>query len=133
MIGKYIKKLRKERGLSMRALETYSGVSHGYISHIERGLRHPSSKTLQKLAKPLRVEPEELLIQAGYIKRKNGIGATVEQLVALYPRMNDLLLKMLDLPRNIVEDILDYWEFKSSRPAEKKKDEKEPTQDQGVA
>jgi len=108
----------------MRALETYSGVSHGYISHVERGLRRPSIKTLQKLAKPLRVEPEELLIQAGYIDRKNGIGAMAEQLVALHPRMHGLLAKMIDLPADIVDDILDYWEFKSSRPPAEKKGEK---------
>jgi hypothetical protein len=76
------------------------------------------------LAKPLRVEPEELLIQTGYIKRKNGIGTTVEQLIALYPRMNDLLLKMIDLPCDVVEDILDYWEFKSSRPPSVEKKDK---------
>jgi transcriptional regulator with XRE-family HTH domain len=67
--GKYLRKLRKEKKLTVRQLDLYSGVSHSYISQIERGARGiPSPEILLKLSKALNVEYEELMKAAGYIR-----------------------------------------------------------------
>lgn len=67
--GNYLRELRKKKKLTIRQLDTYSGVSHSYISQVERGNRGiPSPEILEKLAKPLGVDYEELMIKAGYMK-----------------------------------------------------------------
>lgn len=67
--GSYLRSLRKNKGLTIRQLELYSGVSNAYLSQIENGKRDiPSPEILQKISKPLGVEYEELMQRAGYIK-----------------------------------------------------------------
>lgn len=66
--GKYIRKLRKERSLSMGQLEKLSGVSSSYIANIETGKRKiPSPAIIRKLAKSLGVELFQLLEKAGHL------------------------------------------------------------------
>lgn len=66
--GSYLKKLRKERGLSIRRLEEMSGVSNAYLSQIENGKRGlPSPEILKKIYEPLDVGYTELMEKAGYI------------------------------------------------------------------
>lgn len=65
--GEYLKGLRREKKLTIRQLDLYSGVSNSYISQMERGARGiPSPDILKKLAKPLGVSYEELMAKAGY-------------------------------------------------------------------
>lgn len=69
--GDFIKGLRKEKKLTIRQLELYSGVSNAYISQVERGARGiPSPEILQKLSKPLGVKYELLMEKAGYITKE---------------------------------------------------------------
>lgn len=66
--GTYLRSLRKEANLTMRKLDSLSGVSHSYISQLERGERGiPSPDILKKLAEPLGVEYGELMYEAGYL------------------------------------------------------------------
>src|SRR6266571_7346700 len=58
-IGRRLKRLRLERGLSQRELSS-PGVSYAYISRIEAGARTPSVKALRMLAKKLGVSVEYL-------------------------------------------------------------------------
>ena len=54
-VGLHLKKLRGERGLSMRALAERCDLSPNTISLIERGITSPSVSTLQRLATALGV------------------------------------------------------------------------------
>src|SRR3989442_8201641 len=58
-IGRRLKRLRQERGLSQRELSS-PGVSYAYISRIEAGARTPSVKALRMLARKLGVSVEYL-------------------------------------------------------------------------
>lgn len=60
-LGGRIKKARKERGLLQVDLAVRVGISSGYVGSIEQGLRYPSLKVLQKIARVLRVSLSELL------------------------------------------------------------------------
>ena len=51
--GGSIKSLRLKKGLSQRELAERSGLDVTYISGIERGVRNPSLKSLETLAKGL--------------------------------------------------------------------------------
>ncbi len=53
-IGRRLRRLREERGLSQRDLAR-PGVSYAYISRIEGGTRQQSLKALRKLAHKLGV------------------------------------------------------------------------------
>jgi len=61
VLGQRIKKLRKDRGLLRVDLAVRVGISTGYIGSIEQGLRYPSLKVLQKIAKHLKTTLPELL------------------------------------------------------------------------
>jgi transcriptional regulator with XRE-family HTH domain len=54
-VGLHLRTLRKERGLSLRALAELSGLSPNTISLIERGVTSPSVSTLHRLATALAV------------------------------------------------------------------------------
>lgn len=58
-IGQRLRRLRKERGLSLRQLAA-PGVSYAFISRIEAGDRLPSLRSMRVLARKLGVSPEYL-------------------------------------------------------------------------
>lgn len=60
-LGQKIKKLRKERSLFQVDLAVRVGISSSYIGAIEQGLRHPSLRVLEKIAKTLKVSMSDLL------------------------------------------------------------------------
>lgn len=59
-LGKRIRLLREEAGLSQEKLGIATGLSQTYISGIENGTRNPSIKTLDKLAKALGVSISDI-------------------------------------------------------------------------
>lgn len=61
MIGNTLKRLRKQRGFSLRKLAELSGLSHSFISDIENYRCNPSIESLQKIASALNVKPHIFL------------------------------------------------------------------------
>jgi transcriptional regulator with XRE-family HTH domain len=59
-LGKRLKQLRSETGLTQEKLAIATGLSQTYISGIEGGTRNPSIKTLDKLAKALGVSISDI-------------------------------------------------------------------------
>lgn len=66
-IGKIIKEQRKGLNLSLNQLSKISGVSVAHLGRIEQGLRQPSPYILQKMAKPLGFDLDELLTIGGFL------------------------------------------------------------------
>lgn len=60
-LGQRVKKQRRQNELLQVDLAVRVGVSSGYIGSIEQGLRYPSLKVLQKIAKTLKISLSELL------------------------------------------------------------------------
>lgn len=60
-LGKKLRELRTEAGLSQERLGELTGLDRTYISGIERGVRNPALKNIEKLAKALGVKASELL------------------------------------------------------------------------
>lgn len=60
-VGKKVRAIRKQRGLSQEELAFRSGLHRTYISDIERGDRNVSIKNIEKIARALGVKPSELL------------------------------------------------------------------------
>lgn len=66
--GEKLRKLRKEKGLTIRKLGELSGVAHSYLSQVETGKRGiPKVETLEKIAAGLNISSIDLLVQAGYL------------------------------------------------------------------
>ena len=53
--------------LTLQELAARSGVSASHLGRIERGERFPSAHILQKIARPLAFEEDELFTLAGYL------------------------------------------------------------------
>ena len=54
-IGRRIRQIRIEKGLTQEKLALDAGLNRAYIGYIERGERNPSTETLAKIAKVLKV------------------------------------------------------------------------------
>ena len=75
-LGKYLKRLREDRQLSLREAAKRAGVSSGYLSQVEgekRGRRKggqvfaPHPEMIKNLARVYHVPAAELLERAGYL------------------------------------------------------------------
>lgn len=66
-LGDIIKQQRISLSLTLHELSAASGVSISHLGRIERGERFPSAHVLQRLAKPLQLEENELFTLAGYL------------------------------------------------------------------
>ena len=64
-LGEIIRRQRELSALSMRQFADLVGISNPYLSQIERGLREPSERVLEGIAKSLQVPVDTLRAQAG--------------------------------------------------------------------
>lgn len=60
LLGKSIKEIRKQKGLTQERLAELVGIGTPNISYIECGRFAPAVDTLEKIAQALEVEPFEL-------------------------------------------------------------------------
>jgi transcriptional regulator with XRE-family HTH domain len=59
-LGAFIRRQRELHDLSMRQLAQLAGISNPYLSQIERGLREPSEKVLDAIARNLEISADAL-------------------------------------------------------------------------
>ena len=60
-LGAKIRLLRKERGLTLKVLAQLSGLSHPFLSQVERGLARPSMSSLHQISEALGTNASWLL------------------------------------------------------------------------
>jgi transcriptional regulator with XRE-family HTH domain len=60
-LGRYIRKIRKAKGLTQEQLAEKIGTSTPWIGHIETGREVPNLPMLQKIAHALGVKVKELI------------------------------------------------------------------------
>ncbi len=53
-VGERIKRIRREKGLTLKETETLSGVSAAHLSEIERGVTSPTMGSLVRIARALK-------------------------------------------------------------------------------
>lgn len=59
-LGNRIRELRKKKGLTISQLAEKTNLSDNFIGSIERGIRSPAIKTLEKIALALEVKVKDL-------------------------------------------------------------------------
>jgi transcriptional regulator with XRE-family HTH domain len=60
-LGARVRALRRERGLTLKALGRRAGLSHPFLSQVERGLARPSVGSMERIARALDVRAGTLL------------------------------------------------------------------------
>lgn len=61
ILGRNVRRMREEAGLSQEQLAFDAGMKRSYLSDLERGVRNPSVRALERLAQALNVQPGELI------------------------------------------------------------------------
>ena len=64
-LGEVIRRQRELNRLSMRQFAQMAGISNPYLSQIERGLRAPSQRVVDAIARSLETSTDALYEQAG--------------------------------------------------------------------
>jgi transcriptional regulator with XRE-family HTH domain len=65
--GRMLRQQRLMIPMTLHDLTSKSGVSPSYLGRIERGERFPSAVILQRIARPLGFDVDELFTLAGYL------------------------------------------------------------------
>ena len=115
--GKLIKKLRRDKNLTLEQVAKKVGVSIVNISHIERGQSGASRKVIQKLAKALDYDADKLLAAA------DEIGEDVEKIIRKIPSaVPDFLRTAKNLSKDEWESLTDQIkEMKNKRDSKNEK------------
>lgn len=71
-IGAKIRQLRRRQGLTLEAVATKSGLTKGYLSKVERGLKSPPISTLSRIARALDLDMADF-----FERESNGSGCTL--------------------------------------------------------
>jgi transcriptional regulator with XRE-family HTH domain len=65
LVGRNVKRIRQEKGLTQEQLAELSGFSQQYISGLEQGRRNPTIVSIYELATALGVSHMELVRSGG--------------------------------------------------------------------
>ena len=94
IVGKKIKKLRKEKGLSQEQVADYLHVSQSTYARIENGESHSWASYIEPISKLFEIQPEELLKQDtihiktiknnGAVNNFGTVNQLSEKIIALY-------------------------------------------------
>ncbi len=95
LLGKLIRKLRKEKGLSLRKLAEKVDISFVNISYIENGRFETSEKVIKQLAKALDYDVDKLLAVADSVN---------EDIKKIIKKLPTAVPEFLRTAKNLTED-----------------------------
>jgi transcriptional regulator with XRE-family HTH domain len=93
-LGRRVRDLRDQRGLSMRALASAVGVTSGFISQIENGQVTPSLTTLYALSGALEVGMYELFGGVPHPERASVLRLDEREMIEPVPGLRDAQLSL---------------------------------------
>lgn len=106
MFHDHIKNLRLRLGISQSELARRAGYSHEFISQVERGIKTPSIKALQRIALGLGVSPSILM------ESKSNPGESEEKLRSeVQMLINNLPVNKLKVLRDLLTVFPDHQEL----------------------
>ena len=62
--GRVIEDRRRELGLTQETVAKKVGVRANYVGYLERGMRHPSQRVVEKLSNALKLDSQDLYLLA---------------------------------------------------------------------
>jgi transcriptional regulator with XRE-family HTH domain len=66
-VAQLLRRIRTERGVSVREVARKVGVDPSYVSRVERGEKHASPTFRQRLAEHYDLPPDDLALAAGQV------------------------------------------------------------------
>ena len=105
-LGEYLKRARTAKQLSLRAVQSATGISNPYLSQVEGGkIRNPSPVNLHKLSKLYEVPYSDLMQLAGYPlpdsqQEQQGLSSFAARLGPVSEEEADALTDYLDFLRS---------------------------------
>ena len=109
LLGKLIRKLRKQKGLSLRKLAEKVDISFVNIAHIENGNVATSDKVLKQLAKALDYDVDKMLATADSVN---------EDIKKIIKKLPTAVPEFLRTAKNLTED---EWKDLTEQVKKKKK------------
>ncbi len=95
-IAQRLKKVRKQRNLSVYKLAHISGVSQKHIYNIEKGINQPSIDTIRKILKSIGIPLEEFFSDSLDICYINDFEKELLQSIHLLTKQQaDIILKLI--------------------------------------
>jgi transcriptional regulator with XRE-family HTH domain len=111
--GKFLRRKRAEKRMTLAELGKKSKISSGYLSLLERGKRNPPKETkITMIARALNVKPEEFLWAAGIVPAE-----TRRNFFNNPEMLSELMAAAAGLPDQGIQDLVDYaeqWEVEES-------------------
>jgi transcriptional regulator with XRE-family HTH domain len=99
-LGEFIRRQRELQDLTMREFARMTGISNPYLSQIERGLREPSERVVESIARSFEMTADSLYEQAGITVEDDaadsGVRAAIESDQGLTARQRRAMLEMYD-------------------------------------
>ncbi len=98
-LGEVIRRQRELSRLSMRQFARMAGISNPYLSQIERGLREPSERVVDAIARSLETSADALYEQAGIPideDEEPAVRRAIEDDPDLTPRQRRALLEVYE-------------------------------------
>lgn len=123
-LGMKLRKLRTNKGVSLRTVESETGISNAYLSQLERGIAtNPNPAKLRILAEYFNSQYMDLLAHAGYLPaeaEENYMQLIASSEGGLYTSDSPLPSSIVDLTDDEENLVLQYIEFLKSRRGETK-------------
>jgi transcriptional regulator with XRE-family HTH domain len=99
-LGEIIRRQRELNRLSMRQFAAMAGISNPYLSQIERGLRAPSERVVDAIARSLQTSAEALYEEAGLAaeddRELEAVPTAIRRDESLTPRQRRVLLDIYE-------------------------------------
>lgn len=110
--GENLKRIRKEKKLTLRELANLMGVSASNISHYEQGERNPKPETMRKFKEALGCSFEDLGLEIDQFSIYNLPGTEISFISSessLYPSKNEEITSIIDyLNDSGKQKVIDY-------------------------
>lgn len=107
MIGKRIRFFRKQKNLTIAALAELADIGEDTLSNIELNKQKPHSRSIQKIARALEINPQQLT--ASKIKYNTFIFDTAEWKKETSELLSRLLTGSQTIPNQYVDRIVHQW------------------------
>ena len=93
-LGKHIKEIRKQRGLSQEKLAELVNIEQNILSYIETGNNFCKSETLKKIINALNIDPKELFY-FGHLKSEQELLNEINRILHNNPKKIPEFYKIL--------------------------------------
>ncbi|RJQ30641.1 MAG: XRE family transcriptional regulator [Peptococcaceae bacterium] len=115
-VGRRLKALRDESGLTQANLASLAGVTAGLIGQIEQGKVQPSLKTLEKLASVMGVSPCYFIMEQSSVDQMLSLMSPELREMLMHPNVQSVLSLICNLDEKELQFVLNFVQlFKKSK------------------